>query len=263
MESLKARGSDAVYLRDVQLLTGDAAAAALAANPVYPVGTERTLTIANADAREIVFEDPTFALTSVYGLARYFIVPEGELKLRVTLPAGADPDGEVLTISGKSNLTYSVAQGAGADAYEFALPVDKGMTYVMQLPAKDCNAMDVRAVICFSDEYWADDLLRVMQNSGYQVPGWRYVEQESCTLTVIDQHGEFLKGVTVSVLTEGSLDLLTSDEEGRISFAINGGKSCIVHIVDAPDGYAFEPDRAWTLDSANPDAIIDLTRLEN
>lgn len=261
-DTVAAEGSDAVYIRDVQLLSGDAAQAALAANPVYPVGTERTLAIANAEAREIVFDDPTFSLTNVYGLARYFIVPEGELSLRVTLPAGADPDGEVLTVSGKDTQTYSVAKAAGADAYDFVLPMDKGMTYVTLLPARDCDAMDVRAMICFSDEYWADDLLRVMQNSGSQVLGWRYVEQTACTLTVIDQHGEFLEGVKVSVLSADGVELLTSDAEGMIFCAVAPGETVVVHVAQAPEGYSFDADRAWTLSAENTDVIIDLTRVD-
>lgn len=260
-DTVAAEGSDAVYVRDVQLLTGDAARAALAANPVYPAGTERTLTIANAGAREIVFDDPTFALTGLHGLARYFIVPDGDLSLRVTLPAGADPAGEVLTVSGKETRTYSVAKAAAADAYEFALPLEEGITYVTLLPARNCDAMDVRAIVCFADAYRADELLRVMQGSGYQVLGWRYVEQEVCTLTVIDQHGEFTEGVTVSVLSAQGVELLTSDAEGSIVFPVTAGAACTVHIVDAPDGYGFDPDRAWSVDAENGDVIIDVTRL--
>lgn len=261
-DNVAAEGSDAVYIRDVQLLTGDAAREALAANPVYPTGSERTLTIANTEAREIVFDDPTFALTGIHGLARYFIVPEGELSLRVTLPVGADPDGEVLNVSGSKARTYSVAQAAAADAYHFALPLEKGTTYVTLLPARDSSAMDVRAIVCFTDAYWADELLRVMQGSGYQVHGWRYLDQASCTLTVIDQHGEFLEGVTVSVLSAGGVELLTSDAEGMITFAAADDAIYTVHIVDAPAGYAFDPDRAWTLDAASCEAILDLNRIE-
>lgn len=261
-DTVAAEGSDAVYIRDVQLLTGDAALAALAANPVYPVGTERTLAIANADVREIVFDDPTFALTNIYGLARYFIVPEGELSLRITLPAGADPDGEVLTVSGKETRTYSVAQAATADAYNFALPLDKGTTYVTLLPARDSDAMDVRAVICFSDEYWADEMLRVMQGSGYQVHGWRYLDRVDCTLTVIDQYGEFVEGAVVQISADGqTAGEYASDENGMIPFSASGA-AFTARIVSVPEGYAFDADRTWPLDAFSMDVIVDLTRVE-
>lgn len=261
-DTVAAEGSDAVYIRDVQLLTGDAAQVALAANPAYPVGTERTLTIANATAREIVFDDPTFALTNIHGLAQYFIVPEGELSLRVTLPAGADPDGEVLTVSGNETRTYSVAQADASDAYEFALPQDRGTTYVKLLPARDCDAMDVRAIVCFSDEYWADELLRVMQGSGYQVHGWRYLDQVDCTLTLIDQYGEFVEGASVEISADGQVvGAYTSDADGMIPFKASG-EAFIARIVSAPDGYAFDSTRTWALDAFSMDVIVDLTRIE-
>lgn len=261
-DTVAAEGSDAVYIRDVQLLTGDAARVALAANPLYPVGTERTLAIANADAREIVFDDPTFALTSIHGLARYFIVPEGEISLRVTLPAGADPDGEVLTVSGSEARTYSVAQAAGADAYHFALPLDKGTTYVTLLPARYCDAMDVRAVVCFTDAYWADEMLRVMQGSGYQVHSWRYLDQVDCTLTLIDQYGEFVEGVSVEISADGEVaGVYTSDADGMIPFKASG-TAFAARIVSAPEGYAFDSGRTWLLDAFSMDVIVDLTRVE-
>lgn len=261
-DTVAAEGSDAVYIRDVQLLTGDAARAALAANPVYPAGTERALTVTNAGAQEIVFDDPTFALTGLHGLARYFIVPDGDLSLRVTLPAGADPAGEVLTVSGEETRTYSVAKAAAADAYEFTLPLEKDITYVTLLPARYCDAMDVRAIVCFTDAYWADELLRVMQGNGYQVRGWRYLGQTGCEVTVIDQHGEFVEGATVSLLTDEGVTLLTSDADGRIIFPLATGETAVMHIVDAPAGYTFDPDRAWTLDGTDSGMIIDLTRLD-
>lgn len=256
-DTVSAEGSDAVYIRDVQLLTGDAAAAALAANPVYPVGTERTLTIANADAREIVFDDPTFALTALNGLARYYIVPGGEVRLHVTLSAEDDPDGAVI----RAGEVIPVAPGAVQDGYAFAFPLTDWTAFTLT-PSADSALMDARTVVCFPGEEAAHRYLEMLQGNGYTVGMWRYVGLTSCTITVIDQHGEFLQGVEISLQTWAGVAPLVSDAEGAIAFAVGPGETAQVRIVSAPKGYAFDPDRVWTLDGENPEVIIDLTRIE-
>ncbi|MBR4081970.1 MAG: hypothetical protein IKK21_09330 [Clostridia bacterium] len=259
-DTVSSAGSDAAYIRDVQLLTGDAAVQALAANPAYPEGAERALTIANPAAREIVFEDPSFALTGLYGLARYYIVPEAALELRVTLDAADDPDGAILTVNGGESRTYPVVSGAAEGDYCFTLPLE-GRTQVQLTPSRDCMPLDWRTAICFPDEAAVDGFLQILQGNGYQVTGWRDADQAACRVTVIDQQGEFIPGVTVSVLMQTGVTLHTSDEEGEIAFALNG-TACTLHIVDAPEGFTFDPDRAWTMDAENSEIIIDLTRAE-
>lgn len=256
-DTVSAQGSDAVYIRDVQLLSGDAAAAALAANPVYPVGAERTLTIANADAQEIVFDDPTFALTALNGLARYYIVPGGEVRLHVTLSAGDDPDGAVI----RAGEVLTAASGAVQDGYAFVFPLTDWAAFTLT-PSADSALMDARTVVCFPGEEAAHRYLEMLQGNGYPVDMWRYVGLTSCTITVIDQHGEFLQGVEISLQTWAGVAPLVSDAEGAIAFAVSPGETAQVRIVSAPEGYAFDPERVWTLDGENPEVIIDLTRIE-
>lgn len=259
-DTVYAAGSDAVYIRDVQLLTGADAAAALAANPVYPAGGERGLTVKGEGVREIVFDDPSFALTGLYGLAWYYIVPGETLDVCVTLAAEDDPDGAILTVNGAQSAVYPVVSGMSEDGYAFALPL-QGRTQVQLTPARECMPLDWRTVICFPDEAAVDSFLQMLQGSGYMVSGWRDVSQTNGALTVIDQHGEFIEGVTVSILTESGVTVHTSDEEGGIAFTM-AGESCVVHIVAAPEGFAFDPDRTWTLDAENCQVIIDVTRTE-
>ena len=49
--------------------------------------------------------------------------------------------------------------------------------------------------------------------------------------------------------------------EGGIAFALDG-EACTVHIVDAPEGFTFDADRAWMLEAEDEVAIIDVTRIE-
>ena len=257
-DTVSAAGSDAVYVRNVQLLTGDDAAAALAANPVYPAGGECGLTVNGAGVREIVFDDPTFALTGLYGLARYYIVQGDDMEVRVTLAAQDDPEGAILTVNGAESAVYPVVSGMSERGYAFTLPL-QGRTQVQLTPSRDCMPLDWRTVICFPGEAAVDAFLQMLQGSGYLVGGWREVSRTTCVLTVIDQHGEFIEGVTVSVLTETGATLYTSDAEGNIAFSL-AGDACTVQISGAPEGFAFDPARSWALDAENCETIIDVTR---
>ena len=122
--------------------------------------------------------------------------------------------------------------------------------------------MDVRAVVCFSDAYWADEMLRVMQGSGYQVHGWRYLDWVDCTLTLIDQYGEFVEGASVEISSDGKvIGVYTSDADGMIPFKASG-TAFAVRIVSVPAGYVFDSSRTWLLDAFSMDVIVDLTRVE-
>lgn len=261
-DNVAAEGSDAVYIRDVRLLTGDAAAAALTENPAYPAGTGRALTVTTPGAREIAFDDPTFALTMVHGIARYYIVPGGTVQLKAALDAGDDPDGAVAVIDDDTEEAILLSGAATADGYAFEAAMLEDFSVISLYPYSGCSPFELRTVVCFPDEAAVDAYVRLLQDNAYLVHGWNALGQTNCRLTVIDQYGEFLEGVTVSVLSAGGVELLTSDAEGMITFAAEDDAFYTVHIVDAPVGYAFDPDHAWTLDAANCEAILDLNRIE-
>ena len=253
-DGVSAEGADAVYIRDVQLLTGAEAALALAANPAWPLAEARTLQILNAGAREIIFDDPTFALTGLHGLASYFIVPEETASVWITLAQGDDPDGAVLTVG--SDVTC-VTQGAATGGYAFDVPLVSGTSYIMLIPERDCGMTELRTVICFSGEDAADEMLRTMQGNGYRVQGWRYAGEPECTVTVIDQQGEFVEGVTVGVTTETGTERFTSDADGMIVIPAAAGT---VRIVGVPDGYDADPERVWTMEGSQTELILDVAR---
>lgn len=261
-DSVSSAGSDAAYIRDVQLLTGDAAAAALAANPVYPEGTGRLLTVITPGAREITFEDPSFALTAVHGIARYFIVPGDRVKLTAALDAEDDPDGAVVVIDDDTEAAILLSGIAASDGYTIAASMAEDFVVISLYPYNGCSTFEMRTVVCFPDEAAVDAYVRLLQANAYQVHGWSEVSKTSCMLTMIDQHGEFLEDVTVSVTSMEGVTRLTSDAEGNVNFDAANGMVYVVRVVDAPDGYDFDPNRAWTLDASSGLVIIDLTRTD-
>ena len=161
-------GEDAVFIDEIALLTGEAAAAALAANPAYPVAGANTLTVQGNAVQQILFDDPTFALLSLFGLADYFIVP-GTADVLATLTAAVDPEGAYIAAGGEM---YGLAALAAADGYRLSVPVD-GAYMVLQLyPAPDAGLMDVRTVVIFPDAAAVDGFVSSCQADGLNVRGW-------------------------------------------------------------------------------------------
>ena len=170
-------GEDAVFIDYAALLTGSEAQAALAANPACPVVGANTLTVADAQARQIVFDDPTFALMGLFGLADYYIVPGGRANLLATLTEAADPEGASI-VSSYDDVSRSLAPMMTAAGYAFGTPVDSaaatGSTYtVVQLtPFDGAGVMDVRTVVLFASEADADAFVAQCQADGLNVRGW-------------------------------------------------------------------------------------------
>ncbi len=179
-DELTAAGEDCVFVEEVAHLSGDAAAAAVAANAVFPASGAVMLSLTNADARQIVFDDPTYALLSLFGLADYYIVP-GEAAFQITLKAEMDPEGAIL-ISGYDNVPRILPPMADDDGYTFTTPVDSpeatGYTHtaVQLYPFAGCSIMDVRTVVCFADEAAVQSFISDCVGDGLNIVGWRTIE---------------------------------------------------------------------------------------
>lgn len=263
-------GADVVYIDAVEHLSGEAANVAVAANAAYPAGTVNALTVTNPDARRIVLDDPTFALVWLFGLADYYIVPGGEAQLLATLEAGLDPDGAMALISTGGGQAIGLTAYAAEDGYAFtAQTSDADNTIYSSItlyPAPDAQPTDVRCVVCFGSEAAADAFVQLVGVMGYDVNGWTYADGEQTrsqyTLTFIDQHGEFQEGVRVTIVAPGYFDIAASDADGMYTFTAPA-QTYEVHVIDVPDGYAFDSERTWTLDAAGADLIIDIERLND
>lgn len=280
-DAMNAAGGDVVYIDEIALLEGEAAQTAIAANPAYPVSAAVTLSVRNSDARQIVFEDPTYALLSLFGLADYYIVPTGTVELLATLDESTDPEGALL-VNYYDGTINSVIGGMTADGYAYTTKLDSvettgyAYTNLHLYPSAACAIMDVRTVVCFASEADADAFVRTMPYYGYNVTGWAYLGDEedvlhdlpagglaapeaAYTITFIDQQGEFIPGVTVSICDETTCEIMTSDENGVVTFSAEP-YAWEVHVLKAPDGCSFDADAVWTLDAQGGDTIIALER---
>lgn len=279
-DAMGGTGGDVVYIDEIALLTGEAASAAAALNPAYPTADETALTVLNGDARQILFDDPTYALLSLFGLADYYIVPSGEVNLLATLRADADPEA-AFVVNYYDGGFHGLTQYMTAEGYAFSTPIDSvettGYTYtnVHLYPSADGSIMDVKTVVCFASEADANAFVAEMPLYGYSVKGWSYMDgsaaqtdalpgegveaQAHYTLTFIDQQGEFIEGVTVKVSGGDFSERMTSDAEGVVEFAA-APDGYRVQVETAPEGCAFDAERLWTLDAEGGETIIDLVR---
>lgn len=281
-DAMGAVGGDVVYIDEIVLLHGEDAQAALAANPVYPVSGAVTLNVMNPDARQIIFEDPTYALLGLFGLADYYIVPTGEVELLATLDESTDPEGALL-VNYYDGTINGVVSGMTADGYTYATKLDSvnttgyAYTNLHLYPAASCSPMDVRTVVCFASEADANAFVNTMPYYGYNVTGWQYLDGAAIdahdapaealgaasadyTVTFIDQQGEFIPGVTVSICDETTCEIKTSDENGVVAFSA-APYAWEIHVLKAPEGCAFDADAVWTLDAQGGDTIIALERV--
>lgn len=281
-DAMNAAGSDVVYIDEIVLLEGEAAQTAIAANPAYPVSAAVTLSVLNSDARQIAFEDPTYALLSLFGLADYYIVPGGEVQLLATLDESTDPEGALL-VNYYDGTINSVVGGMTDDGYAYATKLDSvnttgyAYTNLHLYPSASCSVMDVRTVVCFASEADADAFVRTMPYYGYNVTGWAYLgddedvlhdlpaeglpaQEAAYTITFIDQQGEFIPGVTISICDETTCEIMTSDDSGAVAFSA-APYAWEIHVLKAPEGCSFDADAVWTLDAQGGDTIIALERV--
>ncbi|MBQ8555218.1 MAG: TlpA family protein disulfide reductase [Clostridia bacterium] len=180
-DAMDAAGGDVVYIDSVALLSGEDAAAAVAANPAYPVAGATTLTVVNENARQITFDDPSYALLSMFGLADYYIVNGETAQLVVTLDEAADPEAALLTNYYDGSVS-GVAEFPTTEGYLYETPIDStettGYSYtnLHLYPAADSAVMDVRTVVCFASEENANAFVTTLSAYGYGVTGWRYID---------------------------------------------------------------------------------------
>ncbi|MBQ8202292.1 MAG: TlpA family protein disulfide reductase [Clostridia bacterium] len=279
-DPLNSAGEDVVYIDELVVLSGAKAEAALAANPVYPAAGATTLTVANDDARQIVFDDPTYALLSLFGLADYYLVPGGNASFHATLGAAVDPEAAFFVNYYDGSIT-SVLPSMTADGYAYATAIDSmettGYTYtnVHLYPSADGAITDVRTVVCFASEENVNEFVAMMKLYGYTVDGWSYIDGSDAstdaltgegtdalshyTLTFMDQDGEPVAGVIANVCDESSCIPMTSNAAGVIEFE-NVPYAYDVHVIKIPDGYEFDMTQAFKTEADGGETVFTLHR---
>lgn len=255
-------GEDTVYIDSVALLTGEDAAAACAENPAYPMAAQSAILVQTEGAREITFEDPYFALTSLFGIAKYYIVPGAEAELLVQLDASVDPEGAFFVNYYDGSVSGLMAAMTD-NGYAFRTKLDSiattryPYTNVHLYPSRTCTQAEIITAVCFPDEENVEAFLKLVNQYGMGVSSWSYVEETAqamphrqmsettYTLVFVDQNGDPVPGVIANICDEERCMPMTADVTGMISFN-EAPYPYDVHILMVPAGYAFDTTQSFT-----------------
>lgn len=253
-------GEDMLWIDSVALLSGEEAAAALAANPVYPVADETTLAVANADARQIVFDDPDGILLGYFGECEYYIIPGEEASFTATLSADVDPE-TVFAYTNYDGISHVCNECVTDDGYTFVTGVDSldGTGYSnssIYLYPSSTDYENYIAITYFSDEENVNAFVNeyLVDMEGNVCGSWQYADgalpstdvvpetaetvssMSVYAVSVVDQNGDPVPGVMIQVCNDETCMVYTTDEAGACEFELEPF-AYEVHLLKLPEGY--------------------------
>lgn len=257
-------GKDMVWIDTLALATGDAAAAALAANPVTPVAEEIALTVTNETAREIVFADENGLLAASFGPAKYYIVNDDKANILATVTADVDPESAFLYSYYDNKFTALSACMTDA-GYELTTGVDSaaatGYTYTYAALVPDSRGSELILTVFFRDE---ENLNAFVRNNS--LGEWAYADEAAaarsilCTVKYVDQDGNPVPGVTLQACTETECQLFTTDDNGLCSLNLAPG-AWELHTLVLPEGYEGDLETVTPVPAEGGEITISLNRL--
>ncbi len=248
-------GEDCVWVDSVAVKSGEEAAAAVAANPAYPVADEFTLTLVNANAKEILITDPMGVMPMYFGESRYFIVNDDVANFVGTLTADIDPETGFF-YNNYDGATVGLTSAMTEAGYEASCGMDTmdttGYAYTDMYLYGDANGENMLGVTIIRDEKNANAFIDFLVANGLPVEGWTYADGSApateerpadavataATYTVkyVDQDGNPVAGVMLQVCDEETCQVMMSDENGVVSFTTMP-YAWELHTLKVPDGY--------------------------
>lgn len=269
-------GEDMVWIDSVAVVSGDDAAAALAANPVYPVAEANALTVTNENGKEIVISDDNGLLAANFGDAKYFIVNSDTASFTAEITADVDPEGAFF-YSYYDGSTAILSQSVTDGKYTFSTGVDAkettGYTYAYVMLYLDPQGNDSVMALYFMNE----------ENVNYfvtknELGTWNYadgtapstdalpgeaVQPESTASTYIikcvDQDGNPVAGAMMQVCDAETCQVYTTDENGEYAFT-TAPYAWEVHVLMAPDGYTADSTEVVTAPAEGGEMVFTFTK---
>lgn len=269
-------GEDMVWIDSVAVVSGDDAAAALAANPVYPVAEANALTVTNENGKEIVISDDNGLLAANFGDAKYFIVNSDTASFSAEITADVDPEGAFF-YSYYDGSTAILSQSVTDGKYTFSTGVDAkettGYTYAYVMLYLDPQGNDYVMALYFMNE----------ENVNYfvtknELGTWNYadgtapstdalpgeaVQPENTAATYIikcvDQDGNPVAGAMMQVCDAETCQVYTTDENGEYTF-VSAPYAWEVHVLMAPDGYTADSTEVVTAPAEGGEMVFTFTK---
>ena len=277
-------GDDMLWIDSVALLSGDEAAAALAANPFYPVADETTLAVANADARQIVFDDPDGILLGYFGECEYYIIPGEEASFTATLSADVDPE-TVFAYTNYDGISHVGSECVTDDGYTFVTGVDslEGTGYSNSSICLYPSSTDYEnyiAITYFSDEENVNAFVNdyLLDADGNVSGSWHYADgglpstdsvaemsgeevsyMSVYTISVADQNGDPVPEVMVQVCNDETCMVYSTDETGVCEFELEPFPYEI-HLLKLPEGYEGDTETVTVAPEEGGELAFEVTK---
>ncbi len=270
-------GEDLAAFRAVKLLSGDEAAAALAAMPVYPTSDKNTITLTNPNAVEVNVQSSGL-IEDNFGDARCFIVPDDTVTFALTLAEGSDA--ELNTVSSNTGDEAVLSDCVDGEAYTFTTSTYSGRSYTT-VEYMDPLTGDDTVILVFASPEQLNLFLagNLMDEDGTVGGSWRYTDSlngpstaalpegsgalEEGTflyyLVFSDQNGDPVPGVTANVCDDDSCIPMESDENGIVTFAFPGA-AYHIQVIKVPDGYAYDTSKEGYLEAEGGVTSFEVTK---
>ena len=270
-----------LWIDSVAVLSGEEAAAALAANPVYPVSDAFSVTPLSPNAREIVARGDV-SLNDLLSVNRAYIIPgEQRTSFAVTVGPEADPDADIIVTDNDGEATLlrdAVRDGGYVVTTGFDSMSDTGYSYA------DVNVYwngleETEGVLYFTDEANANYFFYVMLPMyGFNMT-WTYTDGtapdrdilpeemadteaddgiSTYTARCVDAEGNPVAGVTLQVCDANSCELFTTEESGEVTWS-SLAYPYEVHILLLSQGYEGDTQSTWVFPEAGGEIVINLT----
>lgn len=286
-------GEDTVWLDNVRILTGDEAAAAASALPIYPqvlAGTDFELRLLGDNVKKVAFYDAdgNDVTMELFG-AENFVANADTVDCKVLL--GADLNAATAVGYGDFDNNYHAMNKAEHDdeGFFFSVPIGSvedgyyASTYVMLFPnsVNEPMTMDVKYVYA-NEENLNYFVYKELAEYGMTDITWKYADgtepsTDVCavpaeaeavpegfspyTLTVVDQAGAPVANVMLQVCDAETCEVFPTDENGIAAFA-KAPYAYEVHVLMLPEGYAYEGEDPIVLAEAGGEATITVTKAE-
>ncbi len=246
-------GEDSLWLDNARLLSGDEAAAALAANTAYPVAAETSFYITNENVQRIAFEDPYKIVYKIFGAPyQAYLLSSLDVNCVFTLSADVDPEAAVCYDNNENK--YIMTELASANGYTMSFTIDslattgKGYSY-MVLDPDIMSEGELYPILFFADQEGLDKFVKMFAaGAWHDAEEWEAAQDAqneepagdvTYTFRCVDENGAPISGVTLQVCNDSTCSVYVTDDKGECVVSLPSD-NYEIHVLKAPDGFAFD-----------------------
>ena len=269
-----------VFIDSVAVLTGDEAAAALAANPAYPFSDTIAFAPVGENVREIKVDNADI-LEYLFGVSACYIVNAEEATYAASISRDVDPDVDFFYTDSDGWMVL-IREGLTEDGLVFHGSVDKVETtgYAYTCAYLYWNETeDYQGILVFADEANANLFFyQFLTSYGFGDLSWTYpdgtapakdllpetafdpntVSTSEYTVRYADQDGNPVSGVTFQV-TDNSVNAFTTEENGFVTWW-SLPVACEIRTLTLPEGYEGDTETVYNLPEEGGTLTLTLTR---